>query len=312
MNYESSDLGIIIPTKDRPGKIKNLLNSIKETNQNIGQVIVIASGVDIYDVIKSYTSKLNIFYKHTEPGQIFQRNVGLTLLKKDIKIVATIDDDILFEKNSIKNILYFWNNSKDNVGGVGFNIINTEKFKKNIILSTLNLQPSEPGKVISNGNSSSICDISNNISTQWLNGGATTWKAEILKNYKNKEINIDWAVCEDKIFSYPIGKKYDFFICHNAKIKLQDNSFIKYSFQQNYKRYKSAFIMLYYFVKSNDDLKIFNFLIYQVVKLFYFSITFPVSRKNAAALLGQVNGFIFFLKTFNLDVDAIRYEIGRI
>ena len=107
MNYMPNELGIIIPTKDRPGKIKNLLNSIKETNQNIGQVIVIASGVDIYDVIESYTSKLNIFYKHTEPGQIFQRNVGLTLLKKDIKIVATIDDDILFEKILLKIFYIF-------------------------------------------------------------------------------------------------------------------------------------------------------------------------------------------------------------
>ena len=42
--YDSKDLAIIIPTKDRPKEVKRLLKSICELDCRVGRIIVVASG----------------------------------------------------------------------------------------------------------------------------------------------------------------------------------------------------------------------------------------------------------------------------
>ena len=62
--YSSYDLAVIIPTKDRPGKVRRHLQSLIEQNCEIGRVIIVASGDDIQDIIQ-----LNILFEVKDETQ---------------------------------------------------------------------------------------------------------------------------------------------------------------------------------------------------------------------------------------------------
>jgi hypothetical protein len=40
----------------------------------------------------------------------------------------------------------------------------------------------------------------------------------VLTEFARPEIDASWAICEDLIFCYPIGKKYPLYICADARV----------------------------------------------------------------------------------------------
>ena len=105
--YTAKDLAIIIPTKDRPEQVKRHLLSLAEQNCEIGRIIIVVSGKDVLDVVFAFKDKLNIDCFRSDPGQIKQRNIGISKLDNTTKLVATMDDDATYHKNSINNIIMF-------------------------------------------------------------------------------------------------------------------------------------------------------------------------------------------------------------
>ena len=87
-SYVSTDLAIIIPTKDRPKEVKRLLKSIAELDCKVGRIIIIATGMDIQNVVMSFVNRIPVEYYSSEPGQIKQRNKGISLLDDSTKLVA--------------------------------------------------------------------------------------------------------------------------------------------------------------------------------------------------------------------------------
>jgi hypothetical protein len=75
-----------------------------------------------------------------------------------------------------------------------------------------------PGKVTSAGFNTSISCVHNDIKTEWLTGGATSWRKDVLLNHVNKELTAGYAFIEDLNFSYPIGKQYNLFVCASAQV----------------------------------------------------------------------------------------------
>ena len=107
--YFSKDLAIIIPTKDRPKEVRRLLKSITELDCKVGRIIVIASGQDIQYVVMTFVDQIPVEYYSSQPGQIKQRNKGIALLDESTKLVATKDDDAVFHKTAISEMIKFWN-----------------------------------------------------------------------------------------------------------------------------------------------------------------------------------------------------------
>ena len=102
----------------------------------------------------------------------------------------------------------------------------------------------------------SITNVKQNIKSDWLNGGATVWRREILRDNLHAEINSGWAVYEDLIFSYPVGKKYPLYISKDSKIEV-DNPLTSDDNLQTYRyRGKTQCIWGAYFVSINQDMSI--------------------------------------------------------
>jgi glycosyltransferase involved in cell wall biosynthesis len=217
--YTGLDLAWLIPTKDRPDHVRSLLDSLAAQTLPCGRMIVVASGANIEDVVTPYSARLPVAYFHCEPpGQIRQRNLGIARLDASTPLVGLLDDDLMLEPDALERMIECWNRIEPDAAGVGFNIVNAPAYRAPWPASRLP-QP-RPGRVLRSGYNTRIDAIEHDIRTQWLGGGYTVWKREILEKYRQPELKTRWAIGEDIRFSYPVGKRHPLYVCAAAKVRL--------------------------------------------------------------------------------------------
>ena len=309
VKYLESDISIVIPTKDRPKKIYNLLESISKQNFLCGRIIIVDGGKSIKKIIDKFKNKLNIEYYITKkPGQIRQRNFGLSKLDVNTKLVALFDDDIVLTRFALKNMLSFWNNTDSNTAAVSFNIINEKSEKHTFIKGLMGLTGPYQGKILSSGRNTSILSIKKDIRSQWVSGGATVWKFNILKNNYYPEKNVRWAILEDVIYSYPIGKIYPLYVSANSKVKHEH----EYDLEMNrkYEYYgKSETLWRFYFVNKHKELSKYKYFWTQFSTIFARVILGIIffKKKHLDFAMGQIIGLkkIFIAKIKNKDFNLL-------
>ena len=296
-HYVSKDLAIIIPTKDRPKEVGRLLQSIKELDSEVGRVIVVASGQDISDVVIEFSKILPVEYYSSESGQIKQRNKGISLLNDSTKLVATIDDDMFFHKTAVLEMIKFWNRVEPETAGIGFNIVNQPGHCHTWLRGLFGISVPEPGRVLKSGNNTSISNVKKNIRSEWLNGGGTVWRQKILKDYPHIEISSKWAVCEDLIFSYPIGHIHPLYVCASATIDIEDVPFRKEIVELYRYRGRTQFLWGIYFVQINPQLSIAQFYYKKFLEILVFLIKgiFRQEFHRFYLVMGMLSGFFLSL-----------------
>ena len=310
MKYKTTDLAVIIPTKDRPEYIRKHLQSLVDQRCELGQVIVVASGQDIVDIVFSFNNQLPIEYYRSDPGQVRQRNLGISKLSKKIKLVATVDDDIIFYKNAILEMINFWNVVKPETAGVGFNVITDSIIKHSWLRGLLGFSSKEPGRVLKSGFNTSVYNLNQDSPVEYIGGGYSVWHHNILKNYINLEINTRWAVYEDLIFSYPIGKKYPLYICSSARVTTDDIIVDRSEKEFYIYRGEAQYLWGLFFIMKNDNLSVFHFiinkLIYCSMKIFKGFIYFDSSGYFVA--LGMITAFLksFRALTGHYNIDEYK------
>jgi len=258
--YTGHDVAFIIPTKDRPDKLKNLLNSIAGQNEVCGRIIVVDGGKSVKDVVMGFSDRVPVeYYECHPPGQIRQRNYGISLLSESTPLVASFDDDIVIEPGAITRMIDCWNRYGPDTAGIGFNIINNDVDKKTRWRKLFFMTEDNPGRVLVSGFTSAACPAEHDLRCQWLCGGATVWRLEILKQYPHHEVRSRWAIAEDVIFSYPIGRCMPLYVCATACVRHEHEP----DFDKN-KPYrfhgKSRALWVLYFVKSNRELSLLVYL----------------------------------------------------
>jgi hypothetical protein len=182
-------------------------------------VIVVASGESVEEMVMRFSDRLPVEYFHCEqPGQIRQRNLGIQKLDDSTPLVGFLDDDLVLERDASERMIEFWNRIEPDAAGVGFNIVNAPPYSASW-LARLFMRLPEPGRVLPSGYNSRIDGIELDIRTQWLGGGYTVWKREILGKYLQPELKTRWAIGEDIRFSYPVGKRHPLYVCAAAKVR---------------------------------------------------------------------------------------------
>lgn len=287
--YTSQDICVLTPTKDRPHKIENLLESLVNQTEKVGRIIIIVSGQNIESIIEPYLPRLPIEYYYSEiAGQIRQRKLGISKLDNQTKLVATLDDDIILDNDSISNLLKYWNSKDENTVGIGFNITNMSKHEYSKIKEFFFLSSIQPGQVLSSGYPTSIVNVDQSIPTKWLNGGATVWKQEeLIEGIHKKTIDSSWAPCEDLMFSYPIGKIKSLWVCKDAKVFHDDN--VKYhSIDSAIERGRTLSKWTLDFVIQNPELNRFHFYI-STISSSVFNMMRKVFTMNFFFELGRIS-----------------------
>jgi len=257
--YTGDDLTVLIPTKDRPEKVHNLLRSLNKQTTKVRRIIVVDGGDSVENILDDFTSLPVEHHLSDIPGQIHQRNLGIS--KIDTPIVIFFDDDIVLEEKAVEEVLRLWNNSSEKVAAISFNITNTPKWNPNKFLTFFRVLPDANGRMLSSGYATPITNIGNKIiKTDWVIGGATSWKTDVLKRHPQKEINTPWAVNEDKMYSYPIGKNYTFYVCGYARVR-HEHVVDQYKKNGNADYFKRGFyssVWRVYFVSLHNELSIFG------------------------------------------------------
>jgi glycosyltransferase involved in cell wall biosynthesis len=218
-HYSGSSLAVLVPTKDRPAKIRELLDSLLAQTESCGRILVIDGGESINDVVMAYADRLPVEHHVCRPpGQIRQRNLGISLLDDRSPLVACLDDDIVLEPQAVAAMIAFWNRCEPETAGVSFNIVNTPPEPDTSLRRLFGLAGPQPGRVLKSGATTSNCQAKTSYRAEWLCGGATVWRSEILRNHRHREIPSRWAINEDVVFSYPLGRRFLLYVCADARV----------------------------------------------------------------------------------------------
>ena len=286
-------ISIIIPTKDRPHKVKKLLNQLYSNKFFFNEILIVdSSNVDnkkkLIFIIKQ--ANLNIKLINSRSSISLQRNKGLKNMKKNNSFFMFLDDDIIFKKSSFIEMKKFINKNEKVYIGYGFNLISKvnygflENIKKNKFIEKLGIYNTKIGKIVPSGWQTKINDVKKNQEVEWL-----STQAVIYAN-NNKKINFDnffkgYSYLEDLDYSYRMSNFGKLIVVKKA-MYYHNNDIERKSFSFGQKE----FINRYHFIKKN---KIYTryFFLGAVVKTIL-----NLSKLQLLRVLGNISGLTKILK----------------
>ena len=184
-------LSIIIPTKDRPYKVKRLLNQLYNNKFFFNETLIVDSSnlnnkKKLIFMIKQ--TELNIKLINSRPSISLQRNKGLKNMKKNNRFFMFLDDDIVFKKNSFVEMKKFIKKNERLYIGYGFNLINKinygflESIKRNKFIEKLGIYNTNIGKIVPSGWQTKINNVKKNQEVEWLSTQAVIYTNNKKKN----------------------------------------------------------------------------------------------------------------------------------
>lgn len=228
MKAVKGGISVIIPTKGRIREVCYCLDSILKQTFLPDEIIIIDS---------SKKSKLGQFlkekfpvkypkisYLHSNVSLTRARNIGVE--RSSGEFVFFFDDDVILDKDYIKEVMkIFLNDKEGKVGGVTGRIVNIYRDAtslKNRLRRLLFLSYFGDGKVTLSGLSSSVQGIKNVVETEFIQGCAGAYRREVFKFFKFDERLgklSGYCYMEDVDFSYRVSRKYKLIYTPFAKLE---------------------------------------------------------------------------------------------
>ena len=233
-----------------------------------------------------------------ERSLTISRNIGIAHCLGDV--IVFLDNDVILDKNYIAEVLRAYREIPDAVGVQGIipslatkqrrhNTLNrlcfsfhTEKKRCRILPSASNTYPYEVDEVIE---------------CQWLSGGNSSYKREILQNFKFDENLKKYAFKEDMDLSYRVFKQYPGSLYMTPYAKLIHNEPDTGRISNKERIYMQQVYTFYFFYK-NIDQTLKNKLI------FYWSVTSLLVR----ASIGHTTSLM--LKPSKLKVERLKHLLA--
>lgn len=297
--YTARDIAFVIPTYNRPEKLRHLLRSF-ETQPPFGRVVVVGSGEGVGHVVASFEGRLPATYLHSEEsGQILQRNIGLGMLGDEYALIGLLDDDIVLEPGAIAEMVELWN-ARSDLAGVGFNITNEIPPVPGRLQKLFFLGGDVPGAVLKSGFAVPFVGATEDRDIQWLGGGYTVWRTDVFHEFSHDEVKSSWAIGEDLRFSYPVGKKHALAVCSGARVRhehVKDQAPPDVVHRYRGKMWGTA---SFAFVASHAELSALACL-WMVLGKTVLSLVSGLLRRNRAALQsarGNLDSLWIFFKSF--------------
>ena len=246
-------LSIIIPTKDRPEKIKGLLNILLKNKYFFNEILIIDSSNKknkgkLKINLKKIDLKIRLF--NSKASIAYQRNIGIKKMNKNNNFYMLLDDDISFEKNAFKNMKKFIDKNKMYLA-YSFNLIENEKksifenIKKSLIVSKLGLYNRKVGFVTKSGWHTKIKNIQKNTEVMWLASCASIFRSRIKVKFDN--FFTDYSYLEDLDFSFRLSKFGKLIVVKNCKY-YHKNFISRDNFEFGQREIENRF----YFIKKNN------------------------------------------------------------
>ncbi len=212
-------LCLVVPTKDRREDLKRMLASLATQTQLPDHVIVVdGSEHPIADVLAEFPSLPFEYVRVFPPSLARQRNAGMARLLDNATLAGYLDDDVVLEPDAVRNMLRFWKSAGPEVGGAGFHIVNNPVPGLLAFKRFFGIDGDVPGKVLSSGFPSTICGVTRNLDTDWLYGGATVWRRNVIETFPYDEWFVGTGFMEDVDYSFDVRGRYRLCVVADARL----------------------------------------------------------------------------------------------
>jgi glycosyltransferase involved in cell wall biosynthesis len=297
----TNSTSLIIPTRNRPELLNNLLKNFLNSSIKFFEIIVVdSSDNETKYQVENICRKFSAYYFHTLPSTSHQRNFGMKKKSINTKYIMFLDDDVIFFKDSIHemNKLIFKNINHDEIAAFGFNQIQSqninflEKLKISKLAKIFFLYDKKPGSVMPSGWHTKILNLEEDIFADWIFTTACIYKSKSIIPFKFDETLGQYAYLEDLDFSLnlkSINKK----IIISSKAKFThpiniDRSSFNFGVVEVCNRYK---------IVRKHKLSIIYFALGSVVRfLISFSGILRFNKKLLLRSLGNIYALIKCLK----------------
>lgn len=214
-------IAYVVPTKDRPKDLQKLLVSLAAQTVQPAQIVIVDGGDQpIKDLVDDYPGLPITYVREYPPGLARQRNAGMAALEVDITVAGYLDDDLELEPNATARMTSFWETASDSVGGAAFTIIN-QPLRHGIfgkVADFFLINGCDQGRVLGSGFATSILPQQRDMQTDWLYGGATLWRRNVIRAYQYDEWYIGHGFLEDLDFSYRVSRSHQLWVVADAKV----------------------------------------------------------------------------------------------
>jgi GT2 family glycosyltransferase len=299
MTDEKLKISVVIATKNRFHDIIKCIESILVQTLLPDEIVIVDSSdtAELRSKLDMYSNKSTFGYIHAKLGLTQARNVGIKESTGDI--IIFLDDDVVLDRDYIKEILHVFDNDLGKkVGGVTGNImdnneIQNRSFKYSIrsnighILATIFfLGKYSDGKFLPSGMNTFI--RTNKITNvECLSGANMAFRREIFNEFKFDENLKGYCYMEDCDIAYRVSRKYQNIytpfarLIHNVSPAARD---------KEYARMKMMIENHYYLFKKNfpQDFKHKFAFWWSVVGLFVMAMI----GRNKRRLNGLIDGLI--------------------
>ena len=297
---------VIICTRNRFDCIPDCLQSIAQQTSLPDELIIIDSS-DIPMIAQErftslFTSDIfphtHLLYRHTKPGLTYQRNVGIELAHGDI--VYFFDDDVIIDKNYIKEMQRIFAGHPKFAGGSG-TITNIAPYKctfRHIMRVLFLIQRNyASGYFTTSGMPTHAFGSECFQEVQVLGGCCCAYRASVFKKNQFDEYLVRYAFMEDCDFSKRVSQHHKLFYNPYAKlVHLQSplNREKVLDFRTMFSHYYT-----YLFFKNfypENRLRIFAYA-WSMFGLLIEAIYSSIAQRNIHYIIGYWKGLYQFIRT---------------
>ena len=212
-------LAFVIPTKDRGEDLRRMLGSLVIQTRLPDQMIVVDGGGIAVPWCVAEFPELQIDYVRLLPPSLSaQRNAGMARLRPEITHAGYLDDDVVLEPDAVLEMAAFWGAAEENVGGAAFNVVNVALSRDSAPRRWLGAVGDGSGRVAASGLVHELREVSQNLETDWLCGGATVWRREVIDSYSYDIWFQGTGFMEDVDYSYGVREHYRLFVVAAARL----------------------------------------------------------------------------------------------
>jgi len=204
----------VVPTKDRPNDLRNLLASLAQQTAPIGGVIVVDSSRELQSTLPEEFPSLSITYVGGhKPSAAGQRNTGIGLVPRQTDLIGLVDDDMVIAPDAVEKVLAFWRTGPPELGGTAFNVLNqpvnrAQWLKRSKLCRWLGLYMPGPGQVARSGWHTVADTVSTDTWADWLMSGAAIWRREVFADQAFDPFFTGYSYLEDLDFSYSVSRRW--------------------------------------------------------------------------------------------------------
>ena len=208
----------VVPTKDRGEDLRRMLASLVTQTRLPDQVIVVdGSGIAVSWCVAEFADLQIDYLRLLPPSLSAQRNAGMAMLRPEITHAGYLDDDVVLETDSVGQMDSFWASAGVDVGGAAFNVVNMTLSQEAVPRRRLGAGGDGLGMVAPNGLVHELCEVRENLETDWLCGGAV-WRREVIENYCYDNWFQGTGFMEDVDYSYGVRERYRLFVVAAARL----------------------------------------------------------------------------------------------